>query len=112
MPAPYSDLRWRIVWEHLLVKEQCSGMLSDTAAQGKFDHFLNVTAHLNQSASMKKLLTLQYLLLQPGMYLCELPKSIFDTTGTWVHISTICRAVHQLGLTHQHIQAHMLHKIR
>ena len=38
------------------------------------------------------------------MYLEELQSELHECTGTWVHVSTICRTVHYLGLTRKKVQ--------
>lgn len=42
---------------------------------------------------------LQSLMIKPTMYLEELQSELCDLTGTLVHVSTICRTVHRMGLT-------------
>lgn len=39
-----------------------------------------------------------------SVYLIELQNKLFDTTGTWVHESTICHTVHRLGFTRKKLQ--------
>ena len=41
---------------------------------------------------------------RPGICLIELEQQLNDVTGTRVHISTICRTVHQLGFTRKRLQ--------
>ena len=38
------------------------------------------------------------------MYLEELQSELYELTGTWVHVSTICRTVQHLGLTRKKVQ--------
>ena len=38
------------------------------------------------------------------MYLEEIQRELYDFTGTVVHISTICRTVHRLGMTRQKLR--------
>ena len=47
---------------------------------------------------------LQALIDNPSVYLIELQKKLFDTTGTWVHESTIYRTVHHFGFTRIKLQ--------
>ena len=47
---------------------------------------------------------LQSLMIKPTMYLEELQTELYDLTGTWVHVSTICRTVQRLGLTRKKVQ--------
>ena len=43
-------------------------------------------------------------MVKPTMYLEELQSELYDLTGTWVHVSTICRTVQRLGLTRKKVQ--------
>ena len=47
---------------------------------------------------------LQAMIDNPSVYLIELQNRLFDTTGTWVHESTICRTVHRLGFSRKKLQ--------
>ena len=47
----------------------------------------------------EQLTVLQSLIAKPNIYLSELQEHLFDATGAWVSLSTICRTVHQLGFT-------------
>lgn len=38
------------------------------------------------------------------MYVDEIQRELYDFTGTVVHISTICRTVHRLGMTRQKLR--------
>ena len=38
------------------------------------------------------------------MYLNEIQHQVQETTGTIVHISTICRTIHRMGLTRQKLR--------
>ena len=42
---------------------------------------------------------LHSLVNKPTMYLEELQSQLYERTGKWVHVSTICRTVQHLGLT-------------
>ena len=42
---------------------------------------------------------LQSILHKPTAYLEEVQQDLFDTTGTWVHVSTICRTIKQREFT-------------
>ena len=87
----------------MLVKERCLGTLNDTTVLEKLDYSLSTMVH-RKLCEHDKVLILQHLLLNPGVYLRELQEKVYNTTGTWVHVSTICRAIHKLGLTRQRIQ--------
>ena len=38
------------------------------------------------------------------MFLDEIQRELYDVTGTVVHVSTICRTVHRLGMTRQKLR--------
>ena len=38
------------------------------------------------------------------MYLEELQSELYELTGTWVHVCTICHTVQHLGLTRKKVQ--------
>ena len=119
MPAKYSeDLRWRAVWLHLI-----RGWSADEIADVLFickrsvERYLSLyhasgsVAPKNQQHGPPRLLTefeqvavLQSLMIKPTMYLEELQSELYDLTGTWVHVSTICRTVLRLGLTRKKVQ--------
>ena len=40
----------------------------------------------------------------PGIYLRELQEELYSRTLQWVDLSTICRTVHRIGMTHQKIK--------
>ena len=48
---------------------------------------------------------LQSILHKPTAYLQEIQQDLLDTTGTWVHVSTICRTVKQRGFTRKKVQS-------
>ena len=52
----------------------------------------------------EQLTVLQLLLDNTNMYLDEIRRELYDFTGTIVHISTICRTVHRLGMTRQKLR--------
>ena len=48
---------------------------------------------------------LQSILHNPTVYLEKVQQDLFDTTGTWVHVSTICRTIQQCGFTRKKVQS-------
>ena len=52
----------------------------------------------------EQLMVLQSLLDNPSMFLDELQQELANITGTDVHISTICRTIHHLGITRQRLR--------
>lgn len=51
----------------------------------------------------EELLLIQLILAHPWIYLRELQQLLYHSTSCWVDASTICRTVHRLGMTRQHI---------
>ena len=120
MPTKYSeDLRWRAVWLHL-VCGLSGGEIADLlfVCKRSVERYLSlyhatgsVTPRRQQQHGPPRLLTefeqisiLQSLVNRPTMYLEELQSELYDLTGTWVHVSTICRTVQRLGLTRKKVQ--------
>ena len=118
MPAPYADdLRWRIVWQHLFLNTPADEVArlmfvsvrtvyryaERYCCTGEVRPFVKHSGPPTILCSHDLHVVLQFVLAQPGIYLHELQKRVFDSTGTWVHISTICRAVYHLGMTRQRI---------
>ena len=120
MPKAYSeDLRWRAVWLNIV-----KGMTYTEIAEVLFMSEKSVYRYLSQfhatgsvepkdpSGDQNKGLTefesftvLQSILHKPTAYLEEVQQDLFDTTGTWVHISTICRTIKQRGFTRKKVQS-------
>jgi len=115
MPASYTDdLRWRIVWHHLFLNIPADEVarlmfVSERTVYRYAERYCNtgeVKPFIKQKGPSAILcdhdlhIVLHFLLTQPGTYLHKLQKQVFDSTGTWVHVSTICRAVHHIGMTH------------
>ncbi len=48
---------------------------------------------------------LQSILHQPKAYLDEVRQELFDITGRWVHLSTICRTIKRHGFTRKRVQS-------
>lgn len=120
MPKAYSeDLRWGAVWLNV-----AKGMTCKEIAEVLFMCEKSVYRYLSQfhatgsvepkepSGDRNKGLTefesftvLQSILHKPTAYLEEIQQNLFDTTGTWVHVSTICRTVKQRGFTRKKVQS-------
>lgn len=47
---------------------------------------------------------MQSLIHKPTLYLSEVQEKLFETTGTWVHQSTICHTIKQQGFTRKRVQ--------
>ena len=56
----------------------------------------------------KQLTVFQSLLDNPSMFLDELQQELANITGTDVHISTICKTIHCLGMTRQKLRQNAL----
>ena len=109
MPKPYSeDLRWRAVWLSV-VRGMSSLEISDLLfmSERSVQRYLCLL-HSSGSVSPKdssggpgKLLTefeqfaiLQSLIYNPSAFLHEIQSQLYETTGKWIHVSTICRTIH------------------
>ena len=58
----------------------------------------------NYLSELEQIYLLQRLIDRPGTHLYELQQQLFNATGTWVHVSTICRTVDRLGFTRTRLQ--------
>ena len=47
---------------------------------------------------------LQSLIQKPTIYLHEVQERLFQVTGIWVHVSTICRTIKEQGFTRKKVQ--------
>ena len=119
MPKAYSeDLRWRAVWLHIV-----SGMSYTEIANVLFMSEKSVQRYLqlfhatgsitpaHQSRGPAKILCefevftiLQTLIQKPTLYLHEVQERLFQVTGIWVHVSTICRTIKEQGFTRKKLQ--------
>ena len=127
MPKAYSeDLRWRAVWLNIV-----KGMTYTEIAEVLFMSEKSVYRYLSQfhatgsvepkdpSGDQNKGLTefesftvLQSILHKPTAYLEEVQQDLFDTTGTWVHISTICRTIKQRGFTRKKVHVLLSSRVK
>ena len=119
MPVSYStDLRWRAVWLvtlRNLTYDEAGEMLymSGKSVQRYVAAFLS-TGNVEpvkqrhgpecMLSDFEQVIVMQLLLEKPSAYLSELQQHLYDTTGTWVHVSTICRTVYRLGYTRKRLQ--------
>lgn len=119
MPKPYSeDLRWRTVWLNV-VRGMTSYEIADTLfmcerSVQRYLSFFHTTGSVTPKKSTggpDKILSefeqfsiLQTLIHNPSTFLHELQSQLYDTTGKWVHASTICRTIHQYNFTHKKVQ--------
>ena len=108
------DLRWRAVFSGLSYEEvgKLLYMSSRSVRRYTEKYFTTGTVEpANQRHGPTPLLTdfeqltvLQLLLDNPSMFLDEIQRELYDVTGTVVHVSTICRTVHRLGMTRQKLR--------
>ena len=121
MPVGYSvDLRWRAVWLHLICGrsryEIADLLFMSKRSVDRYIALYQSTGTVEPSKQRHgpprvlsefeqiSLLLNQSLVNKPTMYLEELQSELYELTGTWVHVSTICRTVQHLGLTQGFIQ--------
>ena len=128
MPAAFSkDLRWRVVWGRDLLDLSHAGIaqnlqLSERTVRrilNRFDATGDVRTHQGQRGGLQhaapqnqkmtpeqdlKLLELVTILDDKSM-LTEIHHQFYLSTGTDVHISTICRAMRRLGFTRKKARA-------
>lgn len=112
------DLRWRAVWLYiirLMSYAQIADVLfmSQRSVRRYVDLYLS-TGDIEPAkqrhgpeqllSEFEQLTVLQSMIDHPGIYLTELQQLLYDATGTWVHVSTICRTVHHLGFTRKRLQ--------
>ena len=119
MPKPYSeDLRWRAVWLNL-VRGMTSSEIADLLFMSERSvqryltlfHSTGSVAPKDGSGGPGKVLAefeeftvLQSLLYNPSAFLHEIQSQLHDTTGKWIHASTICRTIHRQNFTRKKIQ--------
>ena len=119
MPKSYSeDLRWRAVWLSIV-----RGITPSEIAEVLFMSKRSIQRYLSLFHStgsvaprerrggcgkilteLEQLTVIQSLIHTPSLFLHEIQSQLYDTTGKWIHPSTICRTIHQLNFTHKSIQ--------
>lgn len=119
MPVHYStDLRWRVVWLVSLRKMSFSEVgqllfISEKSVRRYMELFFttgNVTPTRQRHgpqlllSDFEQTLLLQLIIDNPSIYLAEIQARLDDITGTYVHVSTICRTLHHLGITRKKIE--------
>lgn len=119
MPMNYSvDLRWRAVWLYVIRRmnyaEIADVLFMSQRSVRRYVDIYQSTGDVEPRkqrhgpeqllSNFEQITVLQSMIDRPGIYLTELQQQLNDVTGTWVHISTICRTVHRLGFTRKHLQ--------
>ena len=59
-------------------------------------------------SDFEQITVLQSMIDRPGVCLSELQQQLSDATGTWVHVSTLCRTVHRLRFIRKCLQHRVL----
>ena len=119
MPKAYSeDLRWRAVWLHV-VRGMSPASIGDILfvaersvyrylalfdSTGSVDPKEQTCGPRPELGKMEPFTNLQLLIHKPTLQLKEVQEKLFDATGTWVHQSTICRAIKKQGFTLKKVQ--------
>ena len=119
MRKAYSeDLRWRAVWLYV-VCEMSPADIADVLFMAERSVYRYLALfHATGSVEPKEhnsgpdkvlndleLFTImQSLIHKPTLYLSGVQEKLFETTGTWVHQSTICRTIKQQGFTRKRVQ--------
>lgn len=119
MPKCYTeDLRWRAVWlsvvHGLSVPEIAETLFMCERSVQRYLYLFYSTgcvAPNEPSGGPEKCLTdfeettiLQSIIHTPSIFLHEVQSQLYDITGKWVHVSTLCRAIHRYGFTHKKVQ--------
>ena len=118
--APYAnDLRWRVVWQRIALELPFRTVarnlnLSVGTAYNIFKRFQDTgevdprpatrRESLCKLDSHHKLYVIGLIIASPDLHLSELVSKVYETTGTTVHVSTICRLLADHGFTRKRIQ--------
>ena len=124
MPKPYSeDLRWRAVWLNIAQGMSYSDIsavlyMSERSVQ-RYMELFHATGHVSATSQKRgpskcltefeqfivlQVLILQVLIHQPTSYLHEVQDQLYQSTGKWVHSSTICRLIKEHGFTRKKVR--------
>lgn len=119
MPRAYSeDLQWRAVWL-LIVRGMSTAEIAEVLfiAERSVCRYLaicNSTGPVDPkeqrsgagelSTDLEQLTILHSLIHKPTLHLNEVQEKLFETTGTWVSASTICRTIKKQGFTRKKVQ--------
>lgn len=111
-----SDLRWRMVWQARVLqksyKEIADNLNVDKSTVSRTVALFDATGNIackkyppNPSTAtltdIDKLIILELVIDQPGIYLREIQREIEEQTGTEADESTICRFLHASGFSRQ-----------
>lgn len=113
------DLRWRMVWQVLVEGFKYSQVAQhlnvDVATVWRIVELFNTTGTVEPKKYPEsrlytkltrplELLILHTVLDQPGIYLKDIKKKIYLTTGADISLSCICRFLHKVGFTRQKLK--------
>lgn len=120
-----NDLRWRMVYQvkvqNLRHREVARNLCVDQSTVSRtvalFDDTGDVKKRKYPSnpgtvnlTDYDKLVILETVIDQPGVFLRELQSKLESTTGTQVDVSTICRFLHATGFTRQKMVVHAIQR--
>ena len=109
MPQPYSDdLRWRIVWKHLIKGEDVASIRSVYWYTERFLATGDIKLFAKRNLPMREMSEFEEFFLVQLALLRELQEQLYSKTMHWVDVSTICRAIHCIGMTRQKIKHYAL----
>ena len=121
MLLPYSlDLRWRVVWLHLFLlmpaKEVARLLFISERTVYRYSERFRITGDVRlfrqrsrygpprELSEFDELQLIQLILSRPGIYLRELQRELFYSTGNLVDMATICRVVKRMRMSRQKIK--------
>lgn len=119
MPKFYSeDLRWRAVWLHIVrgmtVLEVSDVLFMCVRSVQRYLYLFHSTGSVAPKQSnggpaktlsdFEEIVLVQTLLYNPSAFLHEVQSQLYDSTGKWFHVSTICRTIHKLKFTRKRVQ--------
>ena len=125
MPRSYNDdLRWRIVWMHLYMNKDAVEVADVMKVSprtvyryserylltGVVRPFLKRSGPLPELSEFEVNFLVGLALSKPGIYLKELQEELELNFYHWVDISTICRALHRVGMTRQVIKHYAIQR--
>ena len=119
MPKSYAeDLRWRAIWLHM-VRGMCVSDIAEMLFMCKrsVQRYLALfystgpVAPKESSGGPVRILNeheqmfiLQTLIHTPAVFLHEIQSQLYNSTGKWIHPSTICRTIHKHKFTRKKVQ--------
>ena len=112
-----NDLRWRMVYQvkvqNLRHREVARNLCVDQSTVSRTVALFADTGSLQPwdcKSDYDKLVILETVIDQPGVFLRELQSKLESITGTQVDVSTICRFLHATGFTRQKMVVHAIQR--